>query len=113
MNRSWTRILHTVFATLFLAAVTLKTLFPGNDPYRCRALQNTGRWIDPVQDEQGNRDPFRQWQPDGCILSQYQSEDIRRCMEGRRIVVSGDSTSRNVARAMGKMVSRHSSCSKL
>ncbi|EKJ74340.1 hypothetical protein FPSE_05486 [Fusarium pseudograminearum CS3096] len=104
MNGCWTRVLSAVFATLFLAAVTLKTPYPGNDPYRCRAVQNTGRWIDPVRDEQGNRDPFRQWQPDGCILSQYGSGDIRRCMEGRKIFLSGDSTSQNVARAMGNML---------
>ncbi|KAM0497113.1 hypothetical protein ACHAP8_007014 [Fusarium lateritium] len=108
MNRYWTRILSTVLAKLFLAAVTLKTIYPGNDPYRCRAAQNTGRWIDPVRDEEGNRDPFLQWQPDGCILNPYESEDIRRCMEGRRIVVSGDSTSKHVARAMGHMLdSKH------
>ncbi|GKU07657.1 unnamed protein product [Fusarium langsethiae] len=105
MNRLWTRILSTALTTIFLAAITLKTLYPGNDPYRCRAIQNSGRWIDPIRDEQGNRDPFRQWQPDGCILSQYESEDIRRCTEGRSIVISGDSTSKHVARAMGHIVS--------
>ncbi|QPC70890.1 hypothetical protein HYE68_001642 [Fusarium pseudograminearum] len=103
MNGYWMRVLSAVFATLFLAAITLKTFYPGNNPHRCRAVQNTGRWIDPVRDEQGNRDPFRQWQPDGCILSQYESENIRRCMEGRKIFLSGDWTSQNVARAMGNM----------
>ncbi|KAI6774374.1 hypothetical protein HG531_001223 [Fusarium graminearum] len=104
MNGCWTRVLSAVFAALFLAAVTLKKLYPGNDPYRCRAVQSTGRWIDPVRDEQGNRDPYRQWQPDGCILSQYGSEDIRRYMEGRKVFLSGDSTSQNVARAMGNIL---------
>ncbi|VTO92707.1 unnamed protein product [Fusarium graminearum] len=104
MNGCWTRVLSAVFAALFLAAFTLKNLYPGDDPYRCRAVQSTGRWIDPVRDEQGNRDPYRQWQPDGCILSQYGSEDIRRCMEGRKVFLSGDSTSQNVARAMGNIL---------
>lgn len=105
MNRSWARIWSTSFATLFLTAVAFNTLFPGDDPYRCRALQNTGRWIDPPND-QGDREPFRQWQPDGCMINHYSSEDIRRCTEGRRIVMAGDSTARNVALAMGRMVSR-------
>ncbi|EYB21996.1 hypothetical protein FG05_30641 [Fusarium graminearum] len=104
MNGCWTRVLSAVFAALFLAAFTLKNLYPGDDPYRCRAVQSTGIWIDPVRDEQGNRDPYRQWQPDGCILSQYGSEDIRRCMEGRKVFLSGDSTSQNVARAMGNIL---------
>ncbi|RBR13463.1 uncharacterized protein FIESC28_08163 [Fusarium coffeatum] len=99
------RIFSTVFATLFLVAVTLKTLYLGNDPYRCRAVQNTGRWIDPPQDEAGNRTPFLHWQPDGCILHQYDSEDARRCLEGRPIVTVGDSTSRNVAFAFSRLVS--------
>lgn len=113
MHRSWARIAATSFASLFLVAVTLKTIVPGSDPYRCRALQNTGRWIDPVQDKEGNRDPFHQWQPDGCILNRYESEDIRRCMEGRSIVISGDSTSLHVGRAIGYMVSRRESCPRL
>lgn len=99
------RVFSTVFATLFLVAVALKTLYPGNDPYRCRAVQNTGRWIDPPQDEAGNRTPFLHWQPDGCILHQYDSEDARRCLEGRPIVSVGDSTSRNVAFAFSRLVS--------
>ncbi|KAH7191723.1 10 TM acyl transferase domain found in Cas1p-domain-containing protein [Fusarium flagelliforme] len=98
------RILSTVFATLFLVAVALKTVYPGNDPYRCRAVQSTGRWIDPPQDEAGNRTPFLHWQPDGCILHHYDSEDARRCLEGRPIVSVGDSTSRNTAFAFSRLI---------
>ncbi|KAM0350651.1 hypothetical protein ACHAPU_003138 [Fusarium lateritium] len=103
MNRSWARIWPVIFATLFLAAVAYNSLYPGNDPYRCRALQNTGQWIDPP-DKEGNRDPFRQWQPDGCMINRYTSEDIRRCTEGRRIIVAGDSTSRNTGLAMARVI---------
>ncbi|KAF4338099.1 o-acetyltransferase CAS1 [Fusarium beomiforme] len=104
MNRSWSRLILVAFAALFLAVVAFKTLFPGSDPYRCRAVQKTGRWIDPIKDEHGNRDPYRQWQPDGCIINHYDSEDIRRCTEGRPIVIVGDSTSRNLARAMARLL---------
>ncbi|KAJ3524448.1 hypothetical protein NM208_g12056 [Fusarium decemcellulare] len=101
----WSRIVLTIWALLFLAAVTFKTVVPGDDPYRCRAALQTGRWIDPP-DEDGNRDPFHQWQPDGCMLHQYTSEDIRRCMEGRYIVIGGDSTSRGVAHGIGRLLNR-------
>ncbi|KAG5826396.1 hypothetical protein H9Q74_003536 [Fusarium xylarioides] len=104
MNKSWSRLIPPVFATLFLALVAFKSLFPGDDPYRCRAVQKTGRWIDPIRDEQGNRDPFKQWQPDGCILNHYDSQDIRRCTEGRPIVIVGDSTSKNLGLAMASLL---------
>ncbi|EWZ32232.1 hypothetical protein FOCG_15742 [Fusarium oxysporum f. sp. radicis-lycopersici 26381] len=104
MNKSRSRSIPVVFATLFLALVAFKTLFPGDDPYRCRAVQKTGRWIDPIRDEHGNRDPFKQWQPDGCILNHYNSQDIRRCTEGRPIVIVGDSTSKNLGLAIASLL---------
>ncbi|KAF4999626.1 hypothetical protein FGRMN_2374 [Fusarium graminum] len=106
MSLQLTRIISTALATLFLVAITFKTIFPGNDPYRCRAVKDTGRWIDPPRDEEGNRNPFHQWQPDGCILNHYESEDVRRCTEGRRIVVVGDSTSRNVAHGFSRLIDK-------
>jgi hypothetical protein len=106
MASFWARVISTTLAVLFLLAVGFKSLFPGNDPYRCRAIQSTGRWIDPP-DEEGNRYPFNQWQPDGCIMNKYESEDIRRCMQGRRIVVVGDSTSRNVGHGISRLVRNH------
>ncbi|WXC58098.1 hypothetical protein SNK03_003997 [Fusarium graminearum] len=105
MELPLSRIISTVFAILFVISVSLKTLFPGDDPYRCRAVQQTGRWIDPP-DEKGHRYPFRQWQPDGCIFHDYDSKDIRQCTEGRRIVVVGDSTSRHVAYAFARLINR-------
>ncbi|RGP62937.1 hypothetical protein FSPOR_8921 [Fusarium sporotrichioides] len=102
------RVISTTLALFFLIAVGFKTLFPGNDPYRCRAIQSTGRWIDPP-DEAGNRYPFHQWQPNGCIMNKYESEDIRRCMQGRRITTVGDSTSRNVGHAFGRLLDRNRS----
>ncbi|KPM44437.1 hypothetical protein AK830_g2088 [Neonectria ditissima] len=104
----WSRIssiLLILGAVLFLAAVSFKTVFPGDDPYRCRAVARTGQWIDPP-DEEGNRDPFTHWQPEGCILHKYSSSDIRRCLGGRRIVIAGDSTSRRVGYAFTRLLQR-------
>ena len=97
------RVFSTVLAVIFIAGIFLKSLLPNDDPYRCRAVQTTGRWIDPP-DEKGHRYPFHQWQPDGCVFHQYNSNDIRQCTEGRRIVVVGDSTSRHVAYAFSRLV---------
>ncbi|KAH7162076.1 CAS1 domain-containing protein [Dactylonectria estremocensis] len=99
------RIVFIVFAVVLLAAVGFKTAFPGDDPYRCRAVLETGQWIDRP-DAEGNRAPFRNWQPDGCMLHQYSSADIRQCMDGRHIVFIGDSTSRGVAYGLARLLER-------
>lgn len=88
-----------------LLTVAYRGLTDDSDPYRCAAALNTGRWIDPPN-EDGHRRPFRQWQPDGCMMHQYTSEDVRLCMEGRHIVTAGDSTTRQVSYAFGRLVSR-------
>lgn len=98
------RIVPIIVAVLFLAIVGYNTVVPGDDPYRCRALLERGRWIDPP-DEEGSRAPFKHWQPDGCMLHNYSPTDIQQCMEGRDIVFIGDSTSRAVAHGLGRLVS--------
>ncbi|KAJ4129022.1 hypothetical protein NW768_007551 [Fusarium equiseti] len=105
MDFSSSRVVSTILAVLLLAGISFKSFLPNDDPYRCRAVQNTGRWIDPP-DEDGHRYPFSQWQPDGCVFHQYDSSDIRQCTEGRRIVVVGDSTSRHVAYAFSRLINR-------
>jgi hypothetical protein len=92
-------------AVLLLATIGYKTLIPdSDDPYRCRSLLNTGRWLDPV-DENGNRTSFTQWQPEGCLFHEYSSDDIQQCMEGRHIAFSGDSTTRQVVYGISRLVS--------
>ncbi|KAH8721663.1 CAS1 domain-containing protein [Ilyonectria robusta] len=97
------RIVPTIVAVLFLAIVGYNTIIPGDDPYRCRALLERGRWIDPP-DEEGSRAPFKHWQPDGCMLHDYSAADAQQCMEGRDIVFIGDSTSRAVAFGLGRLM---------
>ncbi|KAH7174996.1 10 TM acyl transferase domain found in Cas1p-domain-containing protein [Fusarium flagelliforme] len=105
MDLPLSRIFSTILAVLFIAGISFKSFLPNDDPYRCRVVQNTGRWIDPP-DEKGHRYPFHLWQPDGCVFHQYDSSDIRQCTEGRRIVVVGDSTSRHVAYAFSRLINR-------
>jgi hypothetical protein len=98
------RAAPVVFATLLLVGVLISSSSRPEDPYRCKALLRTGRWLDPP-DENGSRKPFVNWQPDGCMLRKYTPADIHQCMEGRHMVFSGDSTTRQVFWAMASLVS--------
>ncbi|KAH6981354.1 10 TM acyl transferase domain found in Cas1p-domain-containing protein [Ilyonectria sp. MPI-CAGE-AT-0026] len=105
MKATIVRILPILWAVLLLAAVAYRAVASDNDPYRCRAALETGQWIDHP-DENGDRMPFKQWQPDGCLFHQYTSADIRQCMEGRSILFSGDSTTREVVYGLGRLLDR-------
>ncbi|KAH7151677.1 CAS1 domain-containing protein [Dactylonectria estremocensis] len=99
------RILPVLAASLFLAAVAYHSLVSGDDPYRCRAVLETGQWIDHP-DAHGNRLPFKHWQPDGCLFHKYTSADIRQCMEGRSFLFSGDSLTQEVVYGLGRLLDR-------
>ncbi|KPM44995.1 hypothetical protein AK830_g1514 [Neonectria ditissima] len=99
------RILLIFSGVLLLAAVVYQTVVTNDDPYRCRAALETGRWIDHPN-KKGERLPFKQWQPDGCLFHKYNSAEIRQCMEGRTIVFSGDSTTREVVYGIGRLLDR-------
>ncbi|KAL8645392.1 MAG: hypothetical protein Q9226_007328 [Calogaya cf. arnoldii] len=47
-------------------------------------------------------DPFKKWQPPGCLMYQYTGKDIRACLNGERIVYIGDSTTRQLFWATAK-----------
>jgi len=68
------------------------------DPLRCNALLNSGRWLDPSSTN--TPFPYRNWQPKGCMMHKYTKDDLESCMGGRRIVIAGDSTGRQVFAAM-------------
>ncbi|KAG7131723.1 O-acetyltransferase CAS1 like protein [Verticillium longisporum] len=99
------RVLLVFLGALLLAAATWHTLTPDDDPYRCRALQETGNWIDP-KNEKGDRLPFKTWQPEGCLLHKYTSADIRQCMDGRHVIFAGDSTTRQIAYGIARLLER-------
>ncbi|KAJ6438676.1 N-acetylneuraminate 9-O-acetyltransferase [Purpureocillium lavendulum] len=96
-------------STLVVLLVLLGAVFHGvlrhSDPYRCRQLLEDGSWLDPP-DANGSRAPFKNWQPRGCKLRQYSKEDIHECIEHRHMVFSGDSTTRQVFWAMGRLLDR-------
>ncbi|KAL2751823.1 hypothetical protein ACRALDRAFT_2128536 [Sodiomyces alcalophilus JCM 7366] len=92
-----------VFAAVLLAAASINYLGITADPYRCGALLRRGSWLDPPS-EHGDRAPYKNWQPDGCMLRKYSPDDIRRCMDGRHMVFSGDSTTRQVFWAMARLL---------
>ncbi|RSL92085.1 hypothetical protein CDV31_015304 [Fusarium ambrosium] len=101
------RALPIAFSILLLVAVILNGFSPNDDPYRCKALLGdgirNGSWLHHP-DSNGDRKPFTNWQPDGCMLHKYTGDDIRQCMDGRRIVFSGDSTTRQVYWGMARLI---------
>lgn len=101
-------LLRLVFAIGLLAAVIFNKLATHDDPHRCRALLHDGSWLDQP-DENGSRKPFTNWQPDGCMLRQYTPADMHKCLGGRDVVISGDSTMRQIFWAFARMVSSNSS----
>ncbi|KAM5341770.1 hypothetical protein ACJ41O_014801 [Fusarium nematophilum] len=103
------RILPIVFSFLLVAAVVLNGVFPKDDPYRCKALLGdgvrNGSWLH-APDENGDRKPFTNWQPDGCMLHKYSPADIKQCIGDRHLVFSGDSTTRQVFWATARLLDR-------
>ncbi|KAM3506266.1 hypothetical protein MY11210_007618 [Beauveria gryllotalpidicola] len=95
----------TSFLTVFLVLLGLvfhsvRSHHP--DPYRCQQLLDDGSWLEPPNAD-GARQPFMNWQPRGCKLRNYTKEDIHQCVEHRHMVFSGDSTTRQVFWAMGRL----------
>ncbi|KAJ4247816.1 hypothetical protein NW762_013025 [Fusarium torreyae] len=102
------RILPILFSILLFTIFTLDDIFPSDDPYRCKALLGSGRngsWIH-APDEDGERKPFTNWQPDGCMLHHYNAEDIKECMGDRHMVFSGDSTTRQIFWGAARLLDR-------
>lgn len=63
-----------------------------NDKYKCNALLNDGEWLD-----EGLSSPktLANWQPDGCMMQQYNQNKMSTCLNGRSVVFAGDSIIRN------------------
>ncbi|ELU44524.1 O-acetyltransferase [Rhizoctonia solani AG-1 IA] len=57
------------------------------DSIRCGALLSTGQWLDTK---------FRNWQPEGCMVHQYKTNDVTHCLASQRIVFAGDSITRQL-----------------
>lgn len=59
-----------------------------SDPYHCKALLQTGRWLDGTN--------YQNWQPDGCMLHPYKPKEVVECLGDRRVVFIGDSVTRGL-----------------
>ncbi|KAI4283549.1 MAG: hypothetical protein L6R38_002079 [Xanthoria sp. 2 TBL-2021] len=86
------RVYAVLFACTLTGVVFRRYWLDADDPYKCRALMTRGHWLDP----------FKKWQPPGCLMHQYTEKDIRACLNGQRIVYIGDSTARQLFWATAK-----------
>ncbi len=76
-----------------------------HDPYKCKALLHQGRWLDSARGP-FHEQPFQNWQPPGCLMHDYTSEDIGRCLKTRSALFVGDSTIRQIFWAIARKVDR-------
>lgn len=86
------RVHALLLACTLIGVVFRRYWLDADDPYKCRALMTRGYWMDP----------FKKWQPPGCLMHQYTAKDIRTCLNGQRIVYIGDSTARQLFWATAK-----------
>lgn len=70
------------------------------DPYGCRALLNQGKWLDNSQFYQ--EPSLHNWQVPGCMIHDYDADDIIGCLAARKIALIGDSRVRDMFWALAK-----------
>lgn len=88
LNPSWPHYLGALALCLAIILGLLRsTLFGWLDPMHCHALLNTGSWLD---------DGWTNWQPDGCMLHTYTSQDSANCLNSQNVVFAGDSVTRKL-----------------
>ncbi|KAI1811144.1 Cas1p-domain-containing protein [Poronia punctata] len=93
---SWQSMSSVTYSTLFI--VLLWTFLPKflagqTDPNRCRALLTDGTWSSTSN---GQHETQQQWEPNGCRMVEYTTDDIHNCLDGRKFVLAGDSTIRQI-----------------
>lgn len=67
-----------------------------HDMDKCKALFEKGKLLDTPSSLSSN------WQPRGCMLYNYQSNDIQSCLREQTVVFIGDSTTRQVFLALAR-----------
>ncbi|KAI0392192.1 Cas1p-domain-containing protein [Xylariaceae sp. FL0594] len=85
-------VTYSTLSILLLWIVIPRFLAGRNDPDRCRALLTDGTWS-PTSNGPNNA---QQWEPNGCRMVEYRADDIHNCLDGRRFVLAGDSTIRQI-----------------
>lgn len=103
-TKSINKILSAAVTLVVLLGILKDFLLPSADPHRCGALLSRGTWRDPI-DDNGSRQSFKNWEPEGCMLHKYSDTDIHDCLEGRHMLFIGDSTARQVYWATARQVS--------
>ncbi|KAI1417759.1 Cas1p-domain-containing protein [Hypoxylon sp. FL1857] len=97
---TWTYFL-TAFTMSTLAVTMLLGMYRDRlleqpDPYYCRALFHNGEWSPSVLNG------IKKWEPKGCRMVEYSRDGILDCMSGRKIILAGDSTIRQIFFAVTK-----------
>ncbi|MCJ1402691.1 hypothetical protein MMC11_005912 [Xylographa trunciseda] len=101
-------LLCTVLFCVTVAAAAFRaSVLDSKDPYKCKALMLEGRWLD-IPKGGSFRPSFQNWQPPGCMLHHYNSKDISTCFHSRRIVLAGDSTTRQIFWAIARKLDPNS-----
>lgn len=73
--------------------VKLTLYVDGYDRSKCDALLSHGQWLDAAH---------QNWQPRGCMMHNYNAKDLATCLQNRRLVFIGDSSTRQIFWATGK-----------
>ncbi|KAI0408654.1 10 TM acyl transferase domain found in Cas1p-domain-containing protein [Xylaria palmicola] len=91
---SWHPLSSVTYSTLFILLLwtAVQRFITGpEDPNRCRALLTDGTWSPTV-----NSRHDAQWEPNGCRMVEYSTDAIHDCLGGRKFVLAGDSTIRQI-----------------
>ncbi|KAI1368454.1 10 TM acyl transferase domain found in Cas1p-domain-containing protein [Xylaria arbuscula] len=92
---SWHPLSSVTYTTLLILLLwtTFQRFIAGqDDPSKCRALLTDGAWSPATN---GPSDA-QKWEPNGCRMVEYSSSDIHDCLVGRKFVLAGDSTIRQI-----------------
>jgi hypothetical protein len=66
-----------------------------DDRYRCRAVLETGQWLDAGHTN---------WQPDGCLAHQFNPVQLESCLQERHLLFIGDSNVRQLFYSAAKLL---------
>ncbi|KAI1117914.1 10 TM acyl transferase domain found in Cas1p-domain-containing protein [Nemania sp. NC0429] len=92
---SWHPLSSVTYSTLLflLLWTSFQRFIAGQeDPNRCRALLTDGTWSPAVD----NRHDAQRWEPNGCRMVEYSTDAVQDCLGGRKFVLAGDSTIRQI-----------------
>jgi N-acetylneuraminate 9-O-acetyltransferase len=62
---------------------------------------NEGKWVDPARVRYSRR-AYQVWQPSGCLMHEYKQKEFVACLQSKRLVFIGDSTTRQIFWAAAK-----------